>query len=46
VKVYNSVPENLSGADFTSAGEAGKSSRIKFITLGELSQNLGAKKTW
>jgi len=46
VMVYNSVTENLSGANFASPGEQGKSSRTKFITLGELSKNLGARKTW
>jgi len=46
VKVYNSVPETLSGANLISPGEAGKSARKKFMTLGELSQRMGAKKTW
>ena len=43
VRVYNSVPEEFAKQDFIKAGE---SSATKRITLGVLSERLGAKRTW
>jgi large subunit ribosomal protein L13 len=45
IRVYNSVPEEFSKEAFQRQ-EAGSMLGSKFITLGKLSERLGAKKTW
>jgi large subunit ribosomal protein L13 len=45
IRVYNSVPEEFSKETFQRQ-EAGSMLGSKFITLGKLSERLGAKKTW
>jgi len=46
IKVYNSVPEEFSKQAFTRPEESESRLGSKFITLGKLSERLGAKKTW
>jgi large subunit ribosomal protein L13 len=45
VRVYNSIPEELSKETFQRQ-EPGNRMSSKFITLGKLSERLGAKRTW
>jgi hypothetical protein len=45
IRVYNSVPEEFSKETFQRQ-EAGSMLGSKFITLGKLSERLGAKKSW
>jgi large subunit ribosomal protein L13 len=45
VRVYNSIPEEFLKENFQRQ-EAGNRLSSKFITLGKLSERLGAKRTW
>ena len=46
IKVYNSVPEEFSKQAFMKPEQSESRLGSKFITLGKLSERLGAKKTW
>jgi large subunit ribosomal protein L13 len=46
IKVYNSVPEEFSKQSFIKPEQSESTLGSKFITLGKLSERLGAKKTW
>lgn len=45
VRVYNSIPEEFSKENFQRQ-EPGSRLSSKFITIGKLSERLGAKRTW
>lgn len=46
IKVYNSVPEEFSKEVLVKSEQSDRRLGPKFITLGKLSERLGAKKNW
>ena len=46
IRVYNSIPEELSKQAFLRPEDSESKLGSKFIALGKLSERLGAKKTW